>query len=424
MSYSNNIITAPVSIYDVQRALGNSSPDVGRLCKASNINKFARYKPLSYTSVKPLTDAIRASLIHGINFPDLVTSSSVNGGAISDAAANDWSYTKPSGGANSPYRLSDFGNADNLNHYGYNHLAVPPIQCVYPRDGWTFMRGASSSRVLNIKFDLDPAEQDTNLQATDFVAAGLNLNEWKFAVYIENMGTAVADDFILDNGEINDGGGDTVSFTIPSGTGSYNRNVYVCIYRYNSGRYEFLPLPKQGDFNPAIMVLHVIDDAEQSGGGIPGNNTEEMFKNVWFSWAINGDFNTAWDCTDNGIATLCLRSQGSLCVKMVLSNKSGSSKRIYRQDFTLDLDGKTVGRTPSTMYNSNKSSVNYVDIANNNTATIYLEFNAIFNDLGSDWDYSNKNSSWSMDFARSGATLFGGDIYAMKDTATPGWTQR
>ena len=421
MSYANNIIVAPVSIYDVQRALGNSSPDVGTLCKASNINKFARYKPLSYASVKPITNAIRASLIHGLTIPDVVQSNTKNGASIADAAANDWAYTKPSGGANSPYRLSDFGNVDSPSAYGYDHEAVPPIQCVYPRDGWTFLRGSSSSRNLIINFDLDPSDSITNLQATDFVAAGLDLNQWKFGVYVENIGTFDADDYILDNGEI---AGDTVVVTIPAGTGSYSRNVYVCMWRYADGKYNYIPLPKQGDFNPATMVLHIVDDAEQSGGGIPGNNTEEMFKNVWFSWAINGDFNTAWDCTDNGVATLCLRSQGSLCVKMVLSNKSGSSKRIYRQDFTLDLDGKTVGRTPSTMYNSNKSSVNYVDIANNNTATIYLEFNAIFNDLGSDWDYSNKNSSWSMDFARDGATLFGGDIYAMKDTATPGWTQR
>jgi hypothetical protein len=76
------------------------------------------------------------------------------------------------------------------------------------------------------------------------------------------------------------------------------------------------------------------------------------------------------------------------------------------------------------MYNSSKASRSSITIANNGTATIYLEFDAIFADIGGDWNYSNKNSSWSMDFARSGATLFGGDIYAMKDQATPGWTQR
>lgn len=421
MSYTDGIIKAPVSIYDVQRAIINSSPDLGTLCKATNINKFAKYKPVSYASVGPITMANRVSVNHGITFPDVVESTTKNAASIQDAAANDWGMILPSGGSNSPYRLSDFGNYENLSGNGYDHYAVPPIQCVYPRDGWTFMRGSSSSRNLIINFDLDPSDAITNLQASDFTGLGLNLNLWKFCVYVEGIGTFDADDFILDNGQI---AGDTVVVTIPSGTGSYSRNVYVCMWRYNGGKYYYLPLPKQGDFNPSIMVLHIVDDAEQSGGGIPGGNTEEMFKNVWFSWAINGTFKTAWDSTDNGIAAWCLRSQGSLCVQMVLSNKSGASKIIYRQDFTLDLDGKTIGRTPSTMYNASKSTVSYVIIPNNGTATIYLEFNAIFNDLGSDWDYSNQNSSWSMDFARAGATLFGGDIYAMKDTATPGWTRR
>lgn len=422
MSYSNGIITKPVSIHDVQQAIGSGSTDLGTLCKHANINKFARYKPLSYASVMPITDAIRASILHGITIPDVVQSTTKNGASIADAAGNDWAYTKPSGGANSPYRLTDFANIDNLSGYGYDHYAVPPIQCVYPRDGWTFLRGSSSSMNLIINFDLDPADSITNLQATDFEAAGLDLNEWKFCVYVENIGTFDADDFILDNGEI---AGDTVVVTIPAGTGSYNRNVYVCMWKYADGKYNYIPLPKQGDFNPSTMYLHILDDAEQSGGGIPGNDTEEMFKNVEFSYDINGTFKTAWDCTDNGTAAWSMRSSGgTLVVKMKLRNTSGSSSTIQRGDFTLDLDGQTFGRVPTTMYNSSKAVISSVTIANNSEVVIYLEFDAIFTDLGGDWDYSNENSSWSMDFARAGATLFGGDIYAYKAPYNDGWTQR
>lgn len=431
MAYSDGIITGAVSIYDVQRALGLSANDVGTLCKSTRINKFAKFKPVSYATMKTLTMANRISVNHGISFPDVVTGSGSlqnQGSNIADAAANDWGMILPSGGSNSPYRLSDFGDPESAssNAPGYNHEAVPPIQCNYPKDGWTFIKG-SSTRQLVIQFSLDPAESDTNLQATDFTGAGLNLNEWKFVAFIDSIYFSQkvweGDDYILVSGQIE--GGDCIYIDIPATTGSYkNLDVYICMYKQSGSTFTFLPLPKQGDFNPAQMKLSIYDDAEQGGGGIPGGNTEEMFQNVEFSYAINGEFKTAWICTDNGTAEWCLRSGGTLCVKMLLSNKSGASKTIYRQDFTLDLDGKTVGRTPSTMYNANKATVSYVKIPNNGTATIYLEFNAIFNDLGSDWDYSNKNSSWSMDFTRSGSTLFGGDIYAMKDQATPGWTQR
>ena len=48
MAYDSNeqVITAPDSIYDVQRALGNGSPDLGTLCKANTVNKWAKYKPV------------------------------------------------------------------------------------------------------------------------------------------------------------------------------------------------------------------------------------------------------------------------------------------------------------------------------------------------------------------------------------------
>lgn len=54
MAYANGKITAPVNIYDVQRALGLSSNDVNTLCKASNLNVWARWKPIRIPYSSPL----------------------------------------------------------------------------------------------------------------------------------------------------------------------------------------------------------------------------------------------------------------------------------------------------------------------------------------------------------------------------------
>lgn len=51
MSYANNKITAPVSIYDVQRALGVSLTDLGALCQSANINIWSRHKPCEFDSL-------------------------------------------------------------------------------------------------------------------------------------------------------------------------------------------------------------------------------------------------------------------------------------------------------------------------------------------------------------------------------------
>ena len=420
MPYNNNerMIVAPVSIRDVQIATGCGDNDLGTLITNANINMWARFKPVRYQSVGLITDSQRASVNHGISIPTPVTYGSVRAQEVMDAAANygDWAYLKPTGGASQPFRLADFANTISQ---GYYHAAQPPIQLNYPRGGWTFIKGGTS-KALVMSFDLDPSDPAVNLQSYDFIGS-LDLRQYKLITYVDGIGLFESDDFILNsNGEVSDAGS-TIAVMIPSTTGSYSREAYVCMYRTNGNTKEFLPIMANSDYTPDNLTIYIKDDAEASGGGIPGADTQEMFNNVEFSSELNGTYRTAWVSTDNGTAEWCLVSQGSLYVKMTLKNTSGSTSTVQRAHFQLDLNGQGLV-SATTMYNSSKSAVTSVQIANNGTATIYLFFDAIFSGLGSDWSTSNKNSSWSMDFVRNSATLFGGDIYAM--SGTNGWVAR
>ena len=410
------MIVAPVSIRDVQIATGCGDNDLGTLITNANINMWARFKPVRYPSVGLITDAQRASVNHGISIPTPETGTSVTSQKVIDAAANygNWAYLKPTGGASQPFRLADFANTISQ---GYYHAAQPPIQLNYPRGGWTFIKGGTS-KALVMSFDLDPNDSAVNLQSYDFMGS-LDLRQYKLITYVDGIGLFEADDFILDSeGEVS---GSTIAVMIPSTTGSYSREAYVCMYRTNGNTKEFLPIMANSDYTPDNLTIYIKDDAEASGGGIPGADTQEMFNNVEFSSELNGTYRTAWVSTDNGTAEWCLVSQGSLYVKMTLKNTSGSTSTVQRAHFQLDLNGQGLV-SATTMYNSSKSAVTSVQIANNGTATIYLFFDAIFSGLGSDWSTSNKNSSWSMDFVRNSATLFGGDIYAM--SGTNGWVAR
>lgn len=150
MSYNSEtgIISAPVSIDDVKRALGESSNDLATLCKSENINIWSKYKPISckgefkeypiredsdekaISSYSKYTCVVRC----GMNIPmdtykNLRNNYGGEGFAI-EACKNlyiDNVYGQtggihdntttmvsgkhfPKGGANSPYRLSDFRN--------------------------------------------------------------------------------------------------------------------------------------------------------------------------------------------------------------------------------------------------------------------------------------------------------------------------
>lgn len=150
MSYNSEtgIISAPVSIDDVKQALGESSNDLATLCKSENINIWSKYKPISCkgefkeypiredseeivtSSYSKYTCVVRC----GMNIPmDTYNNLRYNYGGEGFAieacknlhinnvygltgGIHDNTTTMvsgkhfPKGGANSPYRLSDFRN--------------------------------------------------------------------------------------------------------------------------------------------------------------------------------------------------------------------------------------------------------------------------------------------------------------------------
>ncbi len=413
---NNSYLQGDFTIADLASLLGYNSSHFGAVVVNGDINKFARFKAVAYPSGEPISEAQRRSVNHGITIPDVVTSSSITGAAIMDAAANDWQYTRPTGGVNDPYRMADFRNEVNATGMGYYKDAVPPIQINYPKNGWTYTRGATT-RNLIIYADLDPDDSTINLQAEDFISQGLDLNTWRLVAYVDSpyFSTHIfgSDDTILNDGEISD---NTIPIIIPSGSGSYTADVYICMYRYRDGQYELIPLPKQGDYNQFPMQLHIKDDAEQSGGGISG----DPFTETQASYALDGEFRPLADFTDGGEAKWAMRTDtGNLVLQVKLTNKSGSTSTIQRNAFNIALED--VGAPPQYMYDDQKRAISSVSIANGATVTIYLEWDALFTQL-SYWNTSTKNSNWSFDLTRSGAYLVGSDMYAFKGSY--GWVAR
>ena len=130
MATTGNLISAPVSIKDLQQTFGRSETDLGTLIKniVDNgiVNKWSKYKPIRYATVGLMTDAMFSQnqgtgnymITWGIkrkvsyDYSDLEINGVIQSGL--------WEYDKPVGGANSPWRLADFN--------GYAHNAVAPIE--------------------------------------------------------------------------------------------------------------------------------------------------------------------------------------------------------------------------------------------------------------------------------------------------------
>lgn len=115
--------TTGISTSLVKSTIGAATNDVGTLCAHPNINRWSKWKPISYQSLVGLTEDQLKSSNCGMIIPSFTTV-----GALVDYYNNNpslkWEYNKPSGGANSPYRLGDFR--------GYEHSAIKFYNVLIP----------------------------------------------------------------------------------------------------------------------------------------------------------------------------------------------------------------------------------------------------------------------------------------------------
>lgn len=170
MSYNSDsgIISAPVSIDDVKQALGESSNDLATLCKSENINIWSKYKPISckgdfkeYPIREDSEETVTSSYNHyncavrcGMNIPidtyrNLYNNYGGEGFAINACEKlhidNVYGINRyihgntstvvsgkhfPKGGANSPYRLSDFRNYNAKATYNTFRTSIPEFHTV------------------------------------------------------------------------------------------------------------------------------------------------------------------------------------------------------------------------------------------------------------------------------------------------------
>ena len=143
MSVNNGVISAPVSISDIQTAIGAAGGgDLGTLCQHENINMWSKFKPvICRTAGLVDTTGQLNGTVWNLNVQSpwwrdtqygegvLIINctygiKSQRGGSLANVYArytdgDEWTYAKPTGGNAAPYRQLDF--------LQYNHNASHPL---------------------------------------------------------------------------------------------------------------------------------------------------------------------------------------------------------------------------------------------------------------------------------------------------------
>jgi hypothetical protein len=215
MAYNSEtgIISAPVSIDDVKQALGESSNDLATLCKSENINIWSKYKPISCkgdfkeypiredsdetvtSSYNKYTCVVRCGMNipmdtyknlrnnyggegFAINACEHLHVDNVYGrsGGIHDDTSTVVSGKHfPKGGANSPYRLSDFRNYNAKAKYNGFRTSIPEFHTVE-------IYYSSTPKFNCILYMNTSVDNNTNLTMDDIIT-DLSL-AWSFWIQI------------------------------------------------------------------------------------------------------------------------------------------------------------------------------------------------------------------------------------------------
>ena len=143
--------TLKCSQSDMSQISSRNTFDLGRLCTNTNINKWAKYKPIHHSGLQILSESARTDRQgDGEYYGVKIRMDSMDMGSLHNVT---FAYNRPKGGASSPYRLSDFINEAGT--AGYNHLAKPSVYgsvAWQPQDKQLYLDGDASSDDIQVTF--------------------------------------------------------------------------------------------------------------------------------------------------------------------------------------------------------------------------------------------------------------------------------
>lgn len=241
MSKSGSLIIAPVGLAEMAETL-SVVQDIGVVCTASSINKWAKYKPVMVPQFEAITLQQRQAVNYGLTIPYKNSPY----GLFDSGFDPEWKYNRPYGAGasvNYPFRLSDFN--------GYYHAAPSPVPTIANQtvrkgtDGKISITVPATPTVLNDNAlalsDLKVGNQSLNF-ASMYLGVVLKLGNY---IYFHTRNTTGM-------------GGGTIEFTDPGlSTGTYQALLFACsqIEHSNEAPYKgglYVPFDRS---TPAQVII-------------------------------------------------------------------------------------------------------------------------------------------------------------------------
>lgn len=276
MSYNNGKVSAPVSIYDVQQALGVAYNDLKTLCMSDRVNMWSKIKPVE---PNPGVNVVQQLVLPATGVLDSKTYRTLNGdwgcvvvddqgnprsGLIdiseTGAAGNDsymvvnavgqnftWQHRKPV----SVGRLTDFA--------GYDHKAVPPL---YTNNPTNVIKVYGNLNPISVYIPFFLSESQSSLRLEDFEdypIGGISLGDMYLCAAYD--GDEQGEVFSQQISSIIGGDSIDMNFQFDGSQSGNTWDIYFCLTDQNtwSGA-KFWPMPTGNDAYNHIQVIAYLRD--------------------------------------------------------------------------------------------------------------------------------------------------------------------
>ena len=412
MAYNSNLITAPVSFFDVQQALSTSQKDLGTLCQLAAINKWAKFKPFrtAKPAIVPVVDAsgfpteqsavgshyqylISTNCGLYINYRNYGRDACIQKVRDMMAAGNDddiWTYQPPTGGSSQPFRLVDF--------CGYLHTALPFLWQANITDKKIPYRGSQDEgRGVDFNIEIYDSNNETvqgMIEADDLNDTIYNSNDLFYFVALCNPATWEVMAASIATHSINHADGKTCSFSIyhnnsgwliagnnveSTRTGVTKYKVVHMLCRVVNGSLDsWIPIPYSSSF-PPITSMEI--QSTRTSVEFDINSLANFVSN---GSAISG---LTFQSINNDIS---VNNWTGVTVKLNLTNSSANPVTINFGDVYCQTNCHSVPVACTAKYNSNYQLISgnvTVPAASGGTpgsVAIYMTFADVF-----DFDTNN-----------------------------------
>ena len=159
MTLPNTGITSSI----VASTIGAASRKWSVLCKHPKINKWSKWKPVSFNKVTPITEGDLQTVNYGLTPPPATTD-------YASIVDTKWTYAKPTGLSTSPYRIGDFRN------YYHNAGAIASAS-----QNVTINKATNTTKIFGLLMNI--GESDDQIGLTDF--AGV-IGSYYYGIVFEN----------------------------------------------------------------------------------------------------------------------------------------------------------------------------------------------------------------------------------------------